>query len=393
MKSNNKTVTHTFSTVDCGGACGGCVALIVDGLVIDGPAFHQNCGCSLSDADIKNAPVYQSQLSGPVCANGNTKLQDAKWLKSVLLALGFYEPDVRAHETINNINTYPNQSMFDAIEKLQRAYKLPQCKIIKPGHWEEAILQQALAQYKDIDIPQIKEGLLTLKYYKPDTKNGESAMDLFPYPSLRLDKSIARFQQDNNINTMDNIMNEIKEKLSQLDQNSTKINTRVMSEQGIEFLKHLEGKRVFNNKHVIYDDSTGKRVMPGSPLPRGATIGYGHLIQPNEDFSNGLTEEEAIALFRQDMKTAEKIVRETIKVPISQNQFDALTMLAFNIGMGNFKNSTIVKYINNPDFHSSIYPTKESAWKSWNKTQGKTSKGLINRRNDEWNLFNNGKYN
>ncbi len=61
-------------------------------------------------------------------------------------------------------------------------------------------------------------------------------------------------------------------------------------------------------------------------------------------------------------------------------------------GGGAFANSTVVQYINNPDFASSKYPSLESAWRAWNRTQGAVSNGLINRRNDEWNMYNNGAY-
>ena len=58
-----------------------------------------------------------------------------------------------------------------------------------------------------------------------------------------------------------------------------------MSDKGIEWLKGLEGSVKVNGKHVIYDDATGKPVPAGVPLPVGATIGYGHLVKPGEDFS------------------------------------------------------------------------------------------------------------
>ncbi len=66
--------------------------------------------------------------------------------------------------------------------------------------------------------------------------------------------------------------------------------------------------------------------------------------------------------------------------------------LAYNIGAKNFANSTVVKYINNPNFHSSVYPNLESAWKAWNRSQGEISNGLINRRQNKWDLYNRGIY-
>ena len=166
-----------------------------------------------------------------------------------------------------------------------------------------------------------------------------------------------------------------------------------MSDAGINWLKSKEDKVLDKDgNHVVYDDRTRQPVPDGTPLPPGATIGYGHLIKPGEDFRGGITEAEAINLLRSDIATAERAVRDNITVPITQNQYDALVSLAYNIGGGAFANSTVVQYINNPDFASSKYPSLESAWRAWNRTQGAVSNGLINRRNDEWNMYNNGAY-
>ncbi len=166
-----------------------------------------------------------------------------------------------------------------------------------------------------------------------------------------------------------------------------------ISDKGINWLKSKENK-VLNEKgiHIIYDDKTGKPVPVGEPLPDGATIGYGHLIKPGEDFSKGLTEQQALELYRQDLQDAQNIVRNNIQVPLTQNQFDALTSLAYNIGSGNFSPSTIVKYVNGANEEKLEYPTPEAAWKAWNKSRGKVMRGLINRRNDEWEMFSKGIY-
>ena len=165
-----------------------------------------------------------------------------------------------------------------------------------------------------------------------------------------------------------------------------------MSNNGINMLKKLEGSVTKGDKHVIYDDQTGKPVNTNEPLPKGATIGYGHLIKPGEDFKNGISEAMATELLRADIAIAELAVRDNITVPLTQNQFDALALLAYNIGTKNFANSTVVKYVNNPDLKDNTYPTLESAWKAWNRSQGQMSNGLINRRQNEWNMYNQGIY-
>ena len=127
------------------------------------------------------------------------------------------------------------------------------------------------------------------------------------------------------------------------------MNNMKISSKGINMLKKLEGSVTKGGKHVIYDDKTGAPVDVNKPLPSGATIGYGHLIKRGEDFRNGISEAKATELLRADIATAERAVRDNITVPLSQNQFDALTSLAYNIGTKNFADSTVVKYVNNPD--------------------------------------------
>ena len=165
-----------------------------------------------------------------------------------------------------------------------------------------------------------------------------------------------------------------------------------ISNNGIEWLKQLEGFVKINNRHVIYDDATGQPVPPRNTMPHGATIGYGHLIKPGEKFIYGIDEVMATQLLRHDVQITETGVNMAVKRQIAQHQFDALVALTFNIGIGNFKKSTVLKYINKPDFIRRTYPDLESAWMAWNKTQGQTARGLIKRRRTEWNLFSSGVY-
>lgn len=170
------------------------------------------------------------------------------------------------------------------------------------------------------------------------------------------------------------------------------INNMKISDRGINCLKQFEGYVKSGDKHVIYDDKTGKIVNSNKTLPIGATIGYGHLIKSGENFRNGISESMAIDLLRSDIVVAEQVVKNNILTPLSQNQYDALVVFAYNIGSENFAKSTVVKYVNNPNFHSSVYSNLESAWKAWNRYRGKISNGLINRRQREWNMYSMGIY-
>ncbi len=161
-----------------------------------------------------------------------------------------------------------------------------------------------------------------------------------------------------------------------------------ISDNGIEILKRLEGCVVKNGLHIIYDDQTGRAINPYNLLPRGATIGYGHLIKPGEDFGRGIDESRATELLRADVKIAERTVSQNINTTLTQNQFDALVIFAYNIGENNFIKSSVVKFINNPNYKSQIYPDLTSAWLAWNKSNGRVMAGLTNRRKTEFNLFN-----
>ncbi len=160
------------------------------------------------------------------------------------------------------------------------------------------------------------------------------------------------------------------------------------SNNGIKMLKQLEGCVKKGDRHIIYDDKNCKPVNTNKTLPKGSTIGYGHLIKAGEDFKNGITEAIATELLQQDISFAEQTVKNNITIALTQNQYDALVIFAYNIGEKNFANSTVVKYINNPKFHNIKYPNLESAWKAWNKYNGCEMTGLTKRRRQEFDLFN-----
>lgn len=153
-----------------------------------------------------------------------------------------------------------------------------------------------------------------------------------------------------------------------------------MSPDAVALLKAIEALRL-----RPYDDQTGKNV---DDWVKGATIGYGHLISAAEwvKHRNGITEEQADSLFRADAAPFERVVGETISVGLQQYEFDSLVILAFNIGIEAFRKSTVALIVNGP--HSDLQELAlESAWKIWNKSQGKFSSGLANRRAAEWRIY------
>ncbi len=158
-----------------------------------------------------------------------------------------------------------------------------------------------------------------------------------------------------------------------------------LSLKGLNLLKKIEQLRL-----TPYDDQNGQII---SQWNKGATIGYGHLISQVDwdKYKNGIDTTEADLLFIKDIKPFQDAVKRNLKTGVSQNQFDALVIFAFNIGVSGFKESSALKLINDPKAKTS-YPSLEKAWKAWNKSQGKTNKGLTNRRACEWTIFTEGVY-
>jgi len=110
------------------------------------------------------------------------------------------------------------------------------------------------------------------------------------------------------------------------------------------------------------------------------TIGYGHTAGVGAD--DVITEEQALFLLRQDVAESEKAVNQHVHVPLTQNQFNALVSLVFNIGVGNFRTSTLLKKLNAGD-----YDGVARKFRRWVHVGGKTLPGLVRRREAESALF------
>ncbi len=152
-----------------------------------------------------------------------------------------------------------------------------------------------------------------------------------------------------------------------------------MSANGKKLLSQWEGLR---NK--VYKDVAG--------LP---TIGVGHLLTKEEinsgkitidgepvEYDAGLDDEQVIALLSQDLNRFEQAVSEGVHVPLNQNQFDALVAFTFNIGVGAFEKSTLLKELN-----QGRYDEVPEQMRRWVKAGGKTVAGLVNRRENEITLW------
>ena len=95
-----------------------------------------------------------------------------------------------------------------------------------------------------------------------------------------------------------------------------------------------------------------------------------------------ITETEALELFEVTLKQYENAVNSFVRVPLTENQRIALVSFTYNVGIGSFKSSTLLRKLNDGDFDVGIEFLK------WNKVNHKEVKGLTKRRQAEWELFN-----
>jgi lysozyme len=143
----------------------------------------------------------------------------------------------------------------------------------------------------------------------------------------------------------------------------------VTSLNGIRLLKRHEGLRL-----KAYQDGGGVW-----------TIGYGHTSMagpPTVTRGLTITEAQAESILRRDLSKYEAAVNRAIKVPIRQNQFDALVSLCYNIGPGAFASSSVVRKLNAGDHIGAA-----KSFMNFNKDNGRVVSGLTRRRREEMNLF------
>ena len=148
-----------------------------------------------------------------------------------------------------------------------------------------------------------------------------------------------------------------------------------VSQQGKSFIASFEKFRAFP-----YQDQGGKM-----------TVGFGHLITADDpDYSAGLTPAQAAELFANDLaQQAEKPVQQAVDVDVSQQEFDAMCSLCYNIGAGNFSHSTLVRMLNGGAAVQAI----GDQFLRWDMVDGKPSNGLYARRIAERDIFLKGVYN
>ena len=147
--------------------------------------------------------------------------------------------------------------------------------------------------------------------------------------------------------------------------------------QAYHLIKRFEGLELSE-----YNCSAGKR-----------TIGFGHLIAKYDRTLNRvvgkkrralikISELEAEYILCLDIRKCEKVLHDSIKAPISQNEFDTLVSFVFNLGEGNFKSSTLLRCLN-----KSEYLAAADQLLRWCHVGKRVSQGLLKRRFVEYCLM------
>jgi lysozyme len=142
---------------------------------------------------------------------------------------------------------------------------------------------------------------------------------------------------------------------------------------------------------TIIKQFEGKKLKAYKDSANIYTIGYGstyNIDQKRPVQANDVIDEEtALRWLKIAIQDKVKAIKEIVKVPINQNQLDSLTSLSYNIGLGNFKNSTLVKLLNAGESKQKV----SEQFLRWNKAKvnGKLVElnGLTNRRKLEQELF------
>jgi lysozyme len=142
-----------------------------------------------------------------------------------------------------------------------------------------------------------------------------------------------------------------------------------ISKNGLAEVKKHEGVRnqAYLDSAGVWTIGVGHTAARGAPIPRKGMV---------------ISDEEVEATLDRDLDHFEEKVNEVVKVPLNQNQFDALVSLCFNIGEGAFSKSTLVRRLN-----AGKYQEAADQFLVWNKAGGRKVQGLVNRRIKERALF------
>ena len=109
------------------------------------------------------------------------------------------------------------------------------------------------------------------------------------------------------------------------------------------------------------------------------TVGYGET--KGVTMKSRTTPDRALVQLLSSANSHADDIRQCIKVPLYQHEFDAYVSLAYNIGAKNFCGSTLVKKLNAGDYTGACEQIRR-----WDRAGGKVLAGLTKRREKEYRM-------
>ena len=135
-----------------------------------------------------------------------------------------------------------------------------------------------------------------------------------------------------------------------------------VSEKGLKLIANFEG---FRSK--AYDDGVGV-----------ITIGYGTTRYSDGSkvkWDDTITQQKAWEYLEKQVNEHASTIEQYVKIPLTQNQFDALASFQYNLGKHILKGSKLLNYLNNQQWLKVV-----AEMQRYNKGGGKVMLGLVRRR-------------
>ena len=128
---------------------------------------------------------------------------------------------------------------------------------------------------------------------------------------------------------------------------------------------------------VGYEGYTSIAVIP---IPGDVpTIGFG--TTEGVKLGDTITVPKALERSLADIQKFEGAIKQCVKVPLHQHEYDAYVQLSYNIGEGAFCGSTLVRLLNEGRYAEACKQILR-----WNRAQGREVRGLTLRRQREYTL-------
>jgi lysozyme len=137
-----------------------------------------------------------------------------------------------------------------------------------------------------------------------------------------------------------------------------------INQAGLDLLKGFEKCRL-----TVYADQAGYK-----------TVGWGQRV--NLPLGSRVTQAEADSWLAASLDAFERVVDTAVTSGLNSNQYSALVCFVYNVGVGAFKGSKLLKFLNAGAFDSAALQ-----FPRWCRAGGKVSLGLTRRRAAEQSLF------